>query len=63
MRILVQVSMRILAKILKDPMRILQRSLKDPYGDLEKIFIRILKDPQGFFEDPSRILKGSLKGS
>ena len=55
--------MRILAKILKDPIRILLRSLKDPYGDLEKIFIRILKDPQGFFEDPSRIFKGSLKGS
>ena len=50
-------------KILEDPMRVLQRSLKDPYGDLEKIFISILKDPQGFFEDPLRILKRSSKWS
>ena len=38
-------------------MRILQGSRKDPYSDLKKIFVRILEDPHGFFEDPSRILK------
>ena len=31
-----KLSIRILAKILKDPMRIFQRSLKNPYGNLQK---------------------------
>ena len=38
-------------------MRILQGSSKDPYSDLTKIFVRILEDPHGFFEDPSKTLK------
>ena len=37
-----------------DSLRILQGSQKDPYSDFNKIFIRILEDPHGFFEDPSR---------
>ena len=54
-------------KILKDYMRIFERSLGNLCKDLAKIFVKILQDLQGLYQDLTRILgkvpKGSLLGS
>ena len=54
-------------KILKDYMRIFERSLRNLCKDLAKIFVKILQDLQGLYQDLTRILgkvpKGSLLGS
>ena len=54
-------------KILKDYMRIFERSLGNLCKDLAKMFVKILQDLQGLYQDLTRILgkvpKGSLLGS
>ena len=50
-------------RILKDMTRILQGSCKELFKDLPKIFIRIVKDPQGSYEVLKKILRGSYKSS
>ena len=54
-------------KILKDYMRIFERSLGNLCKDLAKIFVKILQDLQGLYQDLTRILgkvpKDSLLGS
>ena len=44
-------------------MRILQGSCKELSKDPPKIFIRILKDPQGSYKVLKKILEGSYKRS
>ena len=44
-------------------MRILQGSCYELFKDPPKIFVRILKDPQGSDEDLTMIFKGSYQGS
>ena len=44
-------------------MRILQDSCKELFKDLPKIFIRTLKDPQGYDEDLTRFLVRTVQGS
>ena len=48
-------------------MKIFQRSLRNLFKNPAKIFAKIRKDPQGFYQDLARILgkipQGSLLGS
>ena len=50
-------------KILEDSMKIFQRSLRNLLKNPEKIFVKILQDLEGFYEDLAKILGKILTGS
>ena len=50
-------------KILEDSVKIFQKSLRNICKDLSKIFVKILQDLQGFYQDLARILGKIPKGS